>query len=94
MSDDQVPPGMITTFQIGLLLGYTGERARVIASANVWLSRNPGIVSSGREPGRAGQNYYPAEAIRAAIDSAPGKGSPGQPRTDRRKTRPESESTE
>lgn len=74
----------ITTYEVGVLLGYQGDRGRVISSARVWLSRR-GIVAEGREAGREGQNLYPRARVEAAIEQAPGKGAPGQPRTNRRK---------
>jgi len=43
-----------------------------------------GVPSLGRAAGRGGANLYPAKAVRAAKDAAPGKGNrtPRKPATD------------
>lgn len=80
MSDDESE--MMTTYDVGVFAGYTGTRAQVMRSAATWLHR-AGIEPTGREPGRAGMNLYPADRVRAARDAMPGKGSPGQTRPTR-----------
>lgn len=92
MSGYQPPPNTITTYDVGVLRGYQGDRTRVIASANTWLSRK-GIEPVGHEPGR-GLNLYDRATVEAAIANEPGKGSPGQPRPNRRKSRPQSEGSQ
>lgn len=88
MSDDQAPPTTITTYDVGVLIGYRGDRDTVMTRARSWLLRK-GIAATGREPGRDGQNLYPLDKVTAAIEQAPGKGSPGQPRPNRRKSKAE-----
>jgi hypothetical protein len=63
MSDQAPAPDTITTYEIGVMLGYSGDRARVIRSAGVWLTRHPEIHAVGREPGRGGQSLFPRSAV-------------------------------
>lgn len=77
---DQQEPDTVTTYGIGMMLGYTGGRARVIRSVGAWLIRHPEVISIGRERGRGGQSLFSRERVQEAIDNSPGRGSPGKPR--------------
>jgi len=83
MPDDQ-PPDTMNTYDIGVFLGYQGDRKTVLRSAGRWINR-AGIEPVGREPGRDGLNLYPTTQVHAKKDAMPGKGAPGKSRQKRKK---------
>lgn len=63
----------ITTYEIGVMLGYSGDRPRVIRSVAVWLTRHPEITAVGREPGRGGQSLFSRPAVEDIIRKSHGQ---------------------
>lgn len=84
--DRDQPADTMTTWDVAVLVGYTGDdRTKILRQAAGWLTR-AGIDAVGRQPGRTGMNLYPAASVRAALDAMPGRGAPGQPRAKRHQT--------
>lgn len=67
-----------TASRVAELRGYTGPAAA--ATARKWLSRQ-GIDATGREPGRKGENLYPAGQVQEAHAASPGSGRHGATRS-------------
>lgn len=70
---------LLTTTQVADLLGHlptnpTGrQRSHARAMARQWLARHR-VAAVQRQPGSAGENLYPARAVREAMDKRTGQG--------------------